>query len=166
MQSGHLELNHQIGGHFKKVDMNKNFAVIGNGFVGGSLTTVFHEKGFDVFVYDKAGKAAGCGPARWHGVTALAGRRRRQRAARAHSPRTADAVPVTRRGAAGRQVLRAAGSRRQSRDRTDWLFRSVARVQRDWLRWFPARRVQCALAGCGRKPASRWAATGDCHSRR
>lgn len=38
--------------------MNKNFAVIGNGFVGGSLTTVFHEKGFDVFVYDKAGKAA------------------------------------------------------------------------------------------------------------
>jgi UDPglucose 6-dehydrogenase len=37
--------------------MNKSFAVIGNGFVGGSLTTVFFEKGFDVFVYDKAGKA-------------------------------------------------------------------------------------------------------------
>lgn len=34
-----------------------NIAVIGQGFVGGSLTTVFGEKGFNVFVYDKAGKA-------------------------------------------------------------------------------------------------------------
>lgn len=32
-------------------------ACIGNGFVGGSLTTVLGEKGFDVFVFDKAGKA-------------------------------------------------------------------------------------------------------------
>lgn len=36
----------------------KNIAVIGQGFVGGSLTTVFAERGFDVFVYDKAGKIA------------------------------------------------------------------------------------------------------------
>lgn len=35
-----------------------SFAVIGQGFVGGSLTTVFSERGFDVFVYDKAGKIA------------------------------------------------------------------------------------------------------------
>lgn len=36
---------------------NKNcIAVIGQGFVGGSLTTVFSERGFDVYVYDKAGK--------------------------------------------------------------------------------------------------------------
>jgi len=33
-------------------------ACIGQGFVGGSLTTVFSEKGFDVYVYDKAGKVA------------------------------------------------------------------------------------------------------------
>lgn len=33
-------------------------ACIGNGFVGGSLTTVFAERGFDVYVYDKAGKIA------------------------------------------------------------------------------------------------------------
>lgn len=38
--------------------MKNKIAVIGQGFVGGSLTTVFYEKGFDVFVYDKAGKAA------------------------------------------------------------------------------------------------------------
>lgn len=34
----------------------KNIAVIGQGFVGGSLTTVFAERGFDVFTYDKVGK--------------------------------------------------------------------------------------------------------------
>lgn len=38
--------------------MSKSFAVIGQGFVGGSLTTVFSECGFEVFVYDKAGKLA------------------------------------------------------------------------------------------------------------
>lgn len=38
--------------------MKNSIAVIGNGFVGGSLTTVFAERGFDVFVYDKAGKVA------------------------------------------------------------------------------------------------------------
>jgi UDPglucose 6-dehydrogenase len=37
---------------------NKSIAVIGQGFVGGSLTTVFNEHGFDVYVYDKAGKVA------------------------------------------------------------------------------------------------------------
>jgi UDPglucose 6-dehydrogenase len=36
----------------------KKIAVIGQGFVGGSLTTVFAERGFDVFTYDKAGKCA------------------------------------------------------------------------------------------------------------
>ncbi len=36
----------------------KSIAVIGQGFVGGSLTTVFSERGFDVYVYDKAGKVA------------------------------------------------------------------------------------------------------------
>lgn len=36
--------------------MNKSIACIGNGFVGGSLTTVFSERGFDVYVYDKAEK--------------------------------------------------------------------------------------------------------------
>jgi len=35
--------------------MTRSIAVIGNGFVGGSLTTVFAERGFDVYVYDKAG---------------------------------------------------------------------------------------------------------------
>ena len=38
--------------------MKKSIAVIGQGFVGGSLTTVFSERGFDVYVYDKAGKVA------------------------------------------------------------------------------------------------------------
>ena len=32
--------------------------VIGQGFVGGSLTTVLSERGETVFVYDKAGKLA------------------------------------------------------------------------------------------------------------
>lgn len=35
-----------------------SICVIGQGFVGGSLTTVFSEKDFEVFVYDKAGKTA------------------------------------------------------------------------------------------------------------
>lgn len=34
----------------------KSIACIGQGFVGGSLTTVFAERGFDVFAYDKSGK--------------------------------------------------------------------------------------------------------------
>jgi UDPglucose 6-dehydrogenase len=38
--------------------MKKSIACIGNGFVGGSLTTVFAERGLDVYVYDKAGKMA------------------------------------------------------------------------------------------------------------
>ena len=38
--------------------MKNSIAVIGQGFVGGSLTTVFSERGFDVYVYDKAGKVA------------------------------------------------------------------------------------------------------------
>ena len=38
--------------------MNKVIACIGNGFVGGSLTTVFAERGFDVYAYDKSGKYA------------------------------------------------------------------------------------------------------------
>lgn len=38
--------------------MKKSIAVIGQGFVGGSLTTVMAEKGFSVYVYDKAGKVA------------------------------------------------------------------------------------------------------------
>lgn len=41
--------------------MSKSFAVIGQGFVGGSLTSVFSERGFEVFVYDKAGKLANGG---------------------------------------------------------------------------------------------------------
>jgi UDPglucose 6-dehydrogenase len=36
----------------------KAIGVIGQGFVGGSLTTVFAERGFDVYVYDKTGKVA------------------------------------------------------------------------------------------------------------
>lgn len=38
--------------------MSNSIACIGNGFVGGSLTTCFAERGFDVFVYDKSGKIA------------------------------------------------------------------------------------------------------------
>ena len=41
--------------------MKKSIGVIGQGFVGGSLTTVFSERGFDVWVYDKAGKIASGG---------------------------------------------------------------------------------------------------------
>ncbi len=36
----------------------KSVAVIGQGFVGGSLTTVLAERGIDVYVYDKSGKVA------------------------------------------------------------------------------------------------------------
>jgi UDPglucose 6-dehydrogenase len=36
--------------------ISKKIAVIGQGFVGGSLTTVFAERGFDVLVHDKTGK--------------------------------------------------------------------------------------------------------------
>lgn len=36
-------------------------AVIGQGFVGGSLTTVFAERGLNVYVYDKTGKIANGG---------------------------------------------------------------------------------------------------------
>jgi len=38
--------------------MKTSIAVIGQGFVGGSLTTVFSERGIDVYAYDKAGKYA------------------------------------------------------------------------------------------------------------
>jgi len=38
--------------------MKKSIGVIGQGFVGGSLTTVFAERGLDVYTYDKAGKQA------------------------------------------------------------------------------------------------------------
>ncbi len=38
--------------------MKKSIAVIGQGFVGGSLTTVMSERGFNVFTYDKTGKQA------------------------------------------------------------------------------------------------------------
>jgi UDPglucose 6-dehydrogenase len=38
-----------------------SIAVIGQGFVGGSLTTVFAERGFNVYTYDKTGKIAAGG---------------------------------------------------------------------------------------------------------
>lgn len=38
--------------------MNSSIAVIGQGFVGGSLTTVFSERGFVVYTYDKLGKTS------------------------------------------------------------------------------------------------------------
>jgi len=38
--------------------MKNSIAVIGQGFVGGSLTTVFSERNFDVYVHDKTGKVA------------------------------------------------------------------------------------------------------------
>ncbi len=38
--------------------MKTSIAILGQGFVGGSLTTVMNERGLDVFVYDKAGKIA------------------------------------------------------------------------------------------------------------
>lgn len=36
--------------------MKKSIAIVGNGFVGGSLTTVFSERSVDVYAYDKAGR--------------------------------------------------------------------------------------------------------------
>jgi len=48
----------------------KSIAVIGQGFVGGSLTTVFAERGFDVYTYDKAGvRKPGGKPAYMHDLT-------------------------------------------------------------------------------------------------
>jgi UDPglucose 6-dehydrogenase len=41
--------------------MKNSIAVIGQGFVGGSITTVFSERGFDVYTYDKTGKQAAGG---------------------------------------------------------------------------------------------------------
>lgn len=38
--------------------MIKSIAVIGQGFVGGSITTVFSEHGFEVLVHDKTGKVS------------------------------------------------------------------------------------------------------------
>lgn len=38
--------------------MSRSIGVIGNGFVGGSLTTIFSERGFDVYVYDNTDKLA------------------------------------------------------------------------------------------------------------
>jgi UDPglucose 6-dehydrogenase len=38
--------------------MKNSIAVIGQGFVGGSLTTVFAERGFSVYTYDKSGKVS------------------------------------------------------------------------------------------------------------
>jgi len=38
--------------------MKNSISVIGQGFVGGSLTTVMSEHGFDVYTYDKLGKIA------------------------------------------------------------------------------------------------------------
>jgi len=45
--------------------VKKSIAVIGQGFVGGSLTTVMSERGFDVYVYDKTGKVAVGGDGRF-----------------------------------------------------------------------------------------------------
>lgn len=42
-------------------DNMKSIAVIGQGFVGGSVTTVFAERGFTVYTYDKTGKQASGG---------------------------------------------------------------------------------------------------------
>jgi UDPglucose 6-dehydrogenase len=48
--------------------MKKNIAVIGQGFVGGSLTTVFAERGFKVWTFDKIGKVAeGGDPGNFYG---------------------------------------------------------------------------------------------------
>ena len=41
--------------------MKNSIAVIGQGFVGGSLTTVFSERNFEVFVHDKTGKVSAGG---------------------------------------------------------------------------------------------------------
>lgn len=49
----------------------KSIAVIGQGFVGGSLTTVMAERGLKVFVYDKTGKIAKGGEAVWTEAKAM-----------------------------------------------------------------------------------------------
>ncbi len=49
----------------------KSIAVIGQGFVGGSLATVFSERKFKVFAYDKAGKVAPGAQAPETGVRSL-----------------------------------------------------------------------------------------------
>ncbi len=43
--------------------MKKSIAVIGQGFVGGSLTTVFAERGFTIYTADKSGRVAPGGKA-------------------------------------------------------------------------------------------------------
>jgi UDPglucose 6-dehydrogenase len=50
--------------------LKQSIAVIGQGFVGGSLTTVFSERGIDVYVYDKSGKVAQGGDNRFVNVNA------------------------------------------------------------------------------------------------
>jgi UDPglucose 6-dehydrogenase len=52
----------------------KSIAVIGQGFVGGSLTTVFAERGFVVYTYDKTGKQAPGGTHPYTRVTAYVGK--------------------------------------------------------------------------------------------
>lgn len=52
-------------------EVKKSIAVIGQGFVGGSLTTVMFERGFDVYVYDKAGISAVGGKMHEHEVTSI-----------------------------------------------------------------------------------------------
>ena len=46
--------------------MNSSIAIIGQGFVGGSLTTVFSERGETVYVYDKTGKVTPGGKSEFH----------------------------------------------------------------------------------------------------
>lgn len=43
------------------MNQKEKIAIVGQGFVGGSLATVFTERGFDVYVYDKAGKVSAGG---------------------------------------------------------------------------------------------------------
>lgn len=50
----------------------KSIAVIGQGFVGGSLTAILAERGFSVYVYDKAGKTAPGGRGGVDSITHLA----------------------------------------------------------------------------------------------
>ena len=46
-----------------------SIAVIGQGFVGGSITTTFAERGYDVYVYDKTGKIVEGGLEGCHGYS-------------------------------------------------------------------------------------------------
>lgn len=53
--------------------MKQSAAVIGQGFVGGTLTTVLTERHVDVFVYDKGGvHATGGDPSRFAGIAEMA----------------------------------------------------------------------------------------------